>query len=136
MIWIRNLFKITSYNFFIFFILISLFFFASFIFNKINTNAEDNRSILINYTDIKWADNHFQEFGKLNTIYRDYFTWRREEYYGQTINIDKNGIRKSFSYENDTNRNNISFLFFGGSAMWGTGSNDENTIPSLFAKKK
>ena len=98
MIWIRNLFKITSYNFFIFFILISLFFFASFIFNKINTNAQDNRSKLINYTDIKWADNHFQELGKLNTIYKDYFTWRREEYYGQTINIDKNGIRKSFSY--------------------------------------
>ena len=70
--WIKYLFKITLNNSFIFFIFSILLFYTSFISN-VCTNAENNRSKLINYNDIKWIDTHFQEFGKLIIFYRFYF---------------------------------------------------------------
>ena len=97
------------------------------------TRERDGRSLLINYEKKEWAFNHFLEFSKLETEYKDFVTWRRLPYSGKTINIDKNGFRFTKDYSDGNSKKNI--LFFGGSAMWGTGSNDENTIPSLYSKE-
>ena len=46
-----------------------------------------------------------------------------------TINIDSNGIRKSLNSSESPE-----IIFLGGSTMFGLGSNDENTIPSLVSE--
>ena len=64
--------------------------------------------------------------------YYDYITWRRDDYTGETVNI-VNGIRLS-SNPDKINKNAPKVFFFGGSTIWGTGVNDENTIPSIYSK--
>ena len=93
---------------------------------------EDARSKLKIYSDIRWAGSHFAELQELTTTYYDYVTWRRDDYVGETINII-DGIRVSSNIPRD-NIKASRFFFFGGSTTWGTGVNDENTYPSIFAK--
>ena len=133
--WIKVSFKIISYNFFILFLLIIALFIFPFFINKFfnNLSSEDYRSSLKNYNNIKWAKQHFTEFSELKTIYKDFYTWRRNSYNGITININEEGIRESFSSFSNQ-KSNLEYLFFGGSTMWGTGSNDNNTIPSIFSQ--
>jgi lysophospholipase L1-like esterase len=88
---------------------------------------------LPNYKNIEWARNHFKEFGELQGEYRSYIGWRRLPYKGQTINIDKQGIRVTPQSELATATSPL-VVFLGGSALWGTGVDDANTIPALFAK--
>ena len=133
--WIKISFKIISYNFFILFLLLISLFIFPYLINKLlnNFSTEDYRASLINYKNIEWAQDHFREFYELKTSYKDFYTWRRNTYNGSTININQHGIRESFSSVNNQN-SNLEYLFFGGSTMWGTGSNDKNTIPSIFSK--
>jgi len=98
------------------------------------TYKENLKSNLPNYKGIYWAKTHFKEFNELPTEYKSYFGWRRTFYKGQTINIDSFGIRKTIQKTNEKLQAPIA-IFLGGSTIWGTGVNDENTIPSLFAKK-
>ena len=84
------------------------------------------------YTDFEWSDKYWAEFGELSTTYYDYITLRRNDYSGDTINI-VDGLRVTSS-PNITNTKKSKYFFFGGSTTWGTGVNDENTYPSLFAK--
>jgi hypothetical protein len=88
---------------------------------------------LPNYKNIDWADKHFAEFQKLPTEYASYIGWRRSAYTGETIEITKEGLRYTPQSEL-TDENSLLVAFLGGSTMWGTGSNSENTIPALFSE--
>jgi len=92
----------------------------------------DTRSELLNYKNIEWAHKHFEEFNKLPAEYRSYIGWRRLPYKGQTININDQGIRSTPQSELATETSPL-VVFLGGSTMWGTGSDDRNTIPAHFA---
>tara|TARA_B100000900_G_C20559464_1_gene708223 strand:- start:74 stop:1195 length:1122 start_codon:yes stop_codon:yes gene_type:complete len=92
----------------------------------------DKRSNLKIYQDYEWANKHFNEFHSLSTKYFDFYSWRRNDYKGETININ-DGIRHS--YQSNTHTTDMSYWFFGGSTTWGLGVNDNNTYPSIFAKK-
>lgn len=91
--------------------------------------TSDRRDTLENYKNISWAQTHMQELNLLETNYKSYFGWRREQYKGKTINIDSFGIRKN---KNNINTVDSTIVFLGGSTIWGTGVNDSNTIPSLY----
>lgn len=91
---------------------------------------EDSRASLDIYSEYEWANTHFIESGELPTTYFDFITWRRDDYRGNTINIE-NGLRKTI---NRSNQDLTRFWFFGGSTTWGTGVNDEFTYPSLFSQ--
>jgi hypothetical protein len=99
-----------------------------------NSGIDDNdkRANLSLYEDYKWAKTHFNEFESLSTHYFDFITWRRKDFKGQTINIIK-GNRKTYS-DIRTQKSKKEFWFFGGSTTWGSGVDDYNTYPSLFAK--
>ncbi len=88
---------------------------------------------LPNYEDIDWGSKHFVEFHELPTEYSSYIGWRRGEYSGETIEITKKGLRYTPQSEL-TDENSLLVVFLGGSTMWGTGSNSENTIPALFSE--
>lgn len=100
--------------------------------NSTNINI-DKRAKLDIYKDISWAEKHFFEFAELSTTYYDYITWRRDDFTGETINIS-NGVRTT-SIPQIKNNDILDYYFFGGSTTWGTGVNDANTYPSLFAKR-
>jgi lysophospholipase L1-like esterase len=86
-----------------------------------------------NYHNVDWALQHFTEYDNLTKgYYKSFYEWRRPEYHGQTINIDENGQRRTFAAAAaDPDR---TIAFFGGSTTWGTGANDDTTIPSYFAR--
>jgi hypothetical protein len=93
----------------------------------------DPRMYLPNYTNVDWAAKHFEEFNELSTEYRSYVGWKRLPYNGETINIDNDGIRNTVQHPfvNDSSK---LVAFLGASGIWGTGVNDENTLPSHFSK--
>lgn len=92
----------------------------------------DTRSTLEIYNNFKWANIHFNEFYELSTTYYDYISWRRNDYSGETININ-NGIRTTIN-PFKTTKETAKYFFFGGSTTWGVGVNDINTYPSIFSR--
>jgi len=105
----------------------------SLVYSGTDNPSGDIRASLDLYSDIAWAGTHFDEFSKLNTTYYDYITWRRDDFAGETVNIS-NGLRATTTPKN-RNSNIADYLFFGGSTTWGTGVNDANTYPSVFAQR-
>ena len=99
---------------------------------NIDTNI-DKKTKLDIYNDTSWAEKHFSEFAELSTTYYDYITWRRDDFTGETINIS-NGVRTT-SIPQIENNDIPDYYFFGGSTTWGSGVNDANTYPSLFAER-
>ena len=106
---------------------------GSIITKPLNKIRSDIRGGLPNYKNIDWAHKHFEEFKELPTDYRSYIGWRRLPYKGETISIDEQGIRNTPQSALATEKSPL-VVFLGGSTMWGTGANDANTIPALFAK--
>ncbi|MCK9613858.1 MAG: hypothetical protein M0R16_13355 [Bacteroidales bacterium] len=134
---IKKLFKLIAINIVVFIgLLITVNLLVILIFQGhkiINKEIADTRGNLPNYKNIDWAHKHFKEFKELPTEYRSYIGWRRLSYKGETININEQGIRNTSQSPLATEKSPL-VVFLGGSTMWGTGVNDANTIPSLFAK--
>lgn len=84
-----------------------------------------------NYSHMKkeYAIKIFKEWYAPKKEYKPFIGFLRQEYKGETVNINKMGIRKSVNHEM-----NNSTWFFGGSTIWGTGADDFSTIPSYYAK--
>jgi lysophospholipase L1-like esterase len=61
--------------------------------------------------------------------------WRLRPYHGQYINIDEQGIRRTWNASSAPAPNQVRIFMFGGSTLWGYGARDEFTIPSLVARK-
>ena len=74
-----------------------------------------------------------REFNQANQVtYHQYVLWRRAPYDGQMISIDKDGLRRTMHTQCDDQTRTI--WMFGDSVMWGQGTPDEETIPSLVAQ--
>jgi len=147
--WTKNLLKMISINVLIILTIIGFFVSAPIVlqllydaYQKNNpflvdgellaTNTKvDNRYQLPNYSNIEWAKTNFEERKLLTTTYYDFFVWRRDFFQGKTININKDGIRKTFNSQDPKEQE---IWLFGGSTMWGNGVDDNNTIPSKVAE--
>lgn len=132
-----SLIKILFYNVFIFFALVGICLLAPpFIYwshETLNQISEtDSNPIQWDwYTELAWSSNYWMEFNQLSMSYQDYVSWRRDDFEGETINI-KQGLRLT-THSYDSNKSRREYWFFGGSTTWGTGVNDSNTYPSIFA---
>ena len=91
-----------------------------------------NPSENINFKNYEWSKKHFKEFIQLDVKYSDYLIWRRSSFQGETINISEDGFRLNDSSSLHVDFANSKVWFFGGSAMWGSGSKNEFTIPSFY----
>jgi len=89
----------------------------------------DSRVNLPNYTDKVSARSIFAEFNTLATQYKPYVGWTRKEFHGITTTIDGEGDRQ---HRQNFNSSVATIRFFGGSTIWGTGVDDEGTIPAEF----
>ena len=129
--------KVIIYNILLCFALLGALFLAPpvlyLVWNMDGEIDQDSRASLSLYKDYDWAVRHFYELAELPSVYYDYFTWRRGDYNGETITIE-NGIRITPTNPSAT-KEKSEFWFFGGSTTWGTGVDDRNTYPALFAEK-
>jgi len=97
---------------------------------KIVNTLGSNRWRLPNYTDKEYAYKIFAEFGKLKTKYQAFTGWSRLPFKGETTTIDQDGNRVHH-HTNGAKEVSIAW-FFGGSTMWGTGTDDNGTIAAIF----
>ncbi len=79
--------------------------------------------------DQDYAQTVFQELRLLTKRYIPYVEWGRLPFSGKTITIDETGERVQPQLPDNPSKH---VHFFGGSTMWGTGVDDQHTIPSLF----
>lgn len=97
----------------------------------------DGRSRSDVYTDVAWANEYFRELEESAvTQWTPYVYWRRQPYQGRHINVDAEGIRRTWNCHREGGGagDPLKIFTFGGSAMWGVGARDEFTIPSYLAK--
>jgi lysophospholipase L1-like esterase len=74
-----------------------------------------------------------KEFNQSNkVVYHQFVLWRRAPYQGELISINPDGVRRTLHTQCD-NRN-LTIWTFGDSVMWGGGTVDGDTIPSLIAQ--
>lgn len=96
--------------------------------------AKTKREELPNYqNDFAYAKKVFHDYNSVQHQYEPFVGWKTLPYKGETLTITSEGTRNvplSTSAPKDK-----TVHFFGGSTMWGEGSDDEHTIPALFAEK-
>jgi len=81
--------------------------------------------------DMEYVNSIFAGYSEPKMNYSPFTGWRRKPYSNKAVTVESiYGTRLSENHEV-----NDSIWFFGGSTMWGTGVDDANTIPSLYAKK-
>jgi lysophospholipase L1-like esterase len=80
-----------------------------------------------------WFDDYIAEFARANRQRYEPFTgWRTVDLSGQHINVT-HGLRASYR-ASALPPEPLQVYFFGNSTMWGWGSRDHHTIPSIFAR--
>lgn len=90
------------------------------------------------YDDRTWARNYYSEIDDIeqnrSLRWKPYVYWRRLPRTGQYINIDEDGLRKTVNPASLNGKAERERIFvFGGSTVWGLGSADDETIPSLLS---
>jgi hypothetical protein len=100
----------------------------------VQLKIDDKRAELHIYNDIPWAERHFFEDSLLfYNLLRLRNIGGEMTFIGETINIS-DGVRAT-SVPQIQNNYIPKYYFFGGSTTWGSGVNDANTYPSLFAQR-
>jgi hypothetical protein len=89
------------------------------------------REKLPNYAnDFEHAKAVFKDYNSVQHQYEPFVGWKTLPYKGNTLRISDEGTRVCPEVKAD--RKTKSVHFFGGSTMWGEGSDDQHTIPALF----
>jgi hypothetical protein len=92
--------------------------------------AQPGRDKLPNYADDPaYARKIFKDYNSVQHEYEPFVGWKCLPYKGETLTISANGER---IHATGTSSKTKVVHFFGGSTMWGEGSDDKNTIPALF----
>jgi hypothetical protein len=71
----------------------------------------------------------FDDYHSIAHRYKPFAEWQMLPYEGKTLHINEQGLR--WHTPPSRTKTEPIIRFFGGSTMWGEGSDDENTIPAL-----
>src|SRR5436190_1034060 len=127
-----GIWKTIFYNVLVFFLIANVFYWSIPILRYSKNRLASAQSFLpSNLASYPWAKKYVLEMSHLGTVYRSFVGWRREPFRGDTINIE--GPYSQRRTINAGTNDQRTAYFFGGSTMWGTGSDDSGTIPSQFA---
>lgn len=88
------------------------------------------------YANPDLAEEYFKELTDAKArVWASYTQSQQTDYAGKFINVHE-GTRRTWNSEiiNGDRRTRLKIFFFGGSTLWGLGSRDDFTIPSLVAK--
>ena len=98
---------------------------------KPHVRATDGRAALPPYADHEMAARIFSDQKEADFRYVPFVEWRHRRHSSETVNIDSEGLRMHKAGKaSDGAETTIGF--FGGSTMWGTGVDDDSTIPAFF----
>lgn len=115
-------------NLFTFLVLVILVNWGCGLYLKSITTTQRDR--LPNYQhDPDHAREIFYDYGRVQHQYEPFVGWRMKPYSGKTLTINAEGER---IHEAPDSKKDPVVRFFGGSTMWGEGSDDHHTIPALF----
>ncbi len=89
----------------------------------------DEKAYVASLPDQDYAHLIYREKEQLETQYIPYVAWGRKPFSGKTITINSEGDR---AHHLTTDQPVKHVRFFGGSTTWGTGVDDQNTIPAHF----
>lgn len=89
----------------------------------------DERVDLPNYLDKERSRKVFDESRRVETRYVPFVVWGRRAFRGETVNVNEAGDRVHRA-PGSGSRGVV--RIFGGSTIWGTGVDDDHTIPALF----
>ena len=94
---------------------------------------DDLRAGLPAYDGVDYAPRSLLEEVRKSdrTVYEPYTIWKRRAYRGEYTVIDISGSRRTVG--NSQSDDALEVWMFGGSAMWGVGAPDDDTIPSHLA---
>jgi hypothetical protein len=96
--------------------------------------AQATRFELPNYDkDREYAKAVFKDYNSIQHEYYPFVGWKMKPYSGRTTHIDKTGNRVHTPPKPSGYTKRV--RFFGGSTMFGEGSDDQHTIPALFNEK-
>jgi len=91
--------------------------------------SRDGRIDLPNFIDKEWSNTIFRDTKSLELQYKPFVAWSRKEFTGEAVHVNADGDR----VHSPTTEDPVGHIrFFGGSTTWGTGVDDEHTIPALF----
>lgn len=122
--------KIAAINLVVFAVLLILVNWACSAYLKKQNHA--NRAELPNYSaDYEHAKAVFADYHRLQHRYEPFVGWKMLPYNGKTTHISKDG-RRTHEPLGEKEGGEMTVRFFGGSTMWGEGSDDQHTIPALF----
>lgn len=94
--------------------------------------TKSNRAELPNYArNHEYAKNVFSDYNRIKHRYEPFVGWKTLPYSGKTTHISADGLRTHEPDEKQEGGESV-VRFFGGSTMWGEGSDDQHTIPALF----
>lgn len=94
--------------------------------------SQPGRDQLPNYeTDQDYAKMVFQDYNRVQHQYEPFVGWKMLPYKGKTLTVNAAGER-THDIPQDGKKEKV-VHFFGGSTMWGEGSDDQHTIPALFS---
>ena len=124
---LKNISVLILLIFFINLLVISIF--QSYQYFQLGSFKSGNRHNLETHSKYDWSEQYFKDEKKVKAEYHPFIGFKEKKFISENINIDEDGYRIS---RNNSETPDVFFL--GGSTMFGYGSNDENTIPSLFSK--
>ena len=135
----KNFRRTASYNLLIFFVVVNLIYWTIPVVGslseliKTSPLSSRTRPVPPNYSeaDAGWLRTYWAEHSRSLSVYKSYIGWRRAPVTGETINVEGPYLQRRT--ENRGTSSERKAYFFGGSAMWGDGSDDARTIPSQFA---
>ncbi len=101
--------------------------------NSIESDGRVNSPI---YSDKNAARRMFREQSAVRIIYEPYVTWSLSRFEGTAVNIDSAGQRRTcYNTAASTDIAALKIYMFGGSTLFGTGTDDCGTIASLLARE-
>ncbi len=102
-----------------------------------SAGAVDPRLIEQGYGGEAWPIQHDRELRALADRWEPYVYFRQKPFAGRTITIDADGRRRTWAPAEAAERTGKVYrlLMLGGSTLWGYGSRDDRTIPSLVARQ-
>ncbi len=86
------------------------------------------------YKNQPWGKEYWKEYHDTSFHYEPFILWNANEYHGKWINMDHDGIRKTWAPPGATPPAPKRIFVMGGSAAWGIGARDDYTIPSDLSK--
>ena len=107
-------------------------------------SVPDRRVLEAGYGGERWPIQHYRELEMLEDRWEPYVYFRQKPFRAETITIGQDGLRATWMPPSPapprqespaSSSPTAKILMLGGSSLWGYGARDDQTIPSLIAKR-